>query len=535
MKAFKRALPWPGRTITAMVLVTALSLFGGAAFVISQTNVYQQITRFVEVLNAVKQYYVEDVDTDRLVTGAINGMMETLDPHSVYIPRKQLEKVTEQFEGHFFGIGIEFIIQNKILTVVAPIEGSPSEQVGLRPGDQIIRIEGKSTYGITEEEVMKKLRGPKGTQVTVTIRRPGVEEPFDVTISRDKIPIHSVSTAFMLDPQTGYIGLARFSKTTAQEVEEALQKLEKQGMKRLILDLRLNTGGFLDQAVALADKFLDGGKKIVYTRGRVPNANEEYYSTDEGTHPRYPLIVMIDHGSASASEIVAGALQDWDRALLVGETSFGKGLVQNQIPLKDGSAIRVTIARYYTPSGRLIQRPYGENWAEYYAEGWDELDPNAVPDTIKQKPVFATSAGRKVYGGGGITPDATIREGRLTRFTGQLWGDRLFFEYAAAYAARHRELASDFERFKTQFQVDDATLKDFRAFVERKGVKFNDEEFRKDLGFARTMLASEIARNLWDSSKYYEIRVSRDDMVQEALKLFPQAEKLAQVSMNKKN
>ena len=494
-------------------------------------NVYEQMKRFMEAFNAVKQYYVEDPDAEKLVTGAINGMLEQLDPHSVYIPPSELGKVTEQFDGYFFGIGIEFIIQNKILTVVSPIVGGPSEKLGMRPGDQIIEIEGKSAYGITEEEVQKKLRGPKDTQVTVTIRRPGMEEPLKLTITRDKIPINSVMAAFMVDDSTGYIYLGRFAKTTADELEKALGKLEAQGMKRLLLDLRLNLGGLLDQAVAVSNKFIDGGKKIVYTRGRIPNSNEDFYASDKATHPNYPLIVLIDHGSASASEIVAGAVQDWDRGLVVGETSFGKGLVQTQVPLKDGSAIRVTIAHYYTPSGRLIQRPFNEGLAEYYAEAYDETDPNAIPDSTAAKSVFLTSAGRKVYGNGGITPDVKIKSDRVTKFTSQLLFKRLFFEYGSDYAAKHKQMAANFEWFRTNFTVNEAMLSEFRKLFEAKWIEFKPSEYNQDLLYIKVLIKSEIARSLWDSEKYYQTRLAGDTQLQEALRLFPQAARLAALNV----
>lgn len=513
-----------GLSAVAMISASAVRTTGG--------NIYQDLQRFAEVMKAVSQYYFEEVDSEKLVTGAINGMLEKLDPHSVYIPKDQLENVTERFEGHFFGIGIEFIIQNKMLTVVAPIVGSPSERLGLRPGDQIIQIEGVSTYGITEDEVMKKLRGPQGTSVEVTIRRAGADEPFKVRIIREKIPIYSVMAAFMIDRQTGYLRLNRFAKTTSDELESSLKGLEAQGMKQLVFDLRGNSGGFLEQAVAIADKFIDGNKKIVYTRGRIAQANEDFYSTTEGTHPRFPLIVLINHGSASASEIVAGAVQDLDRGLVVGETSFGKGLVQSQIPLKDGSAVRVTIARYFTPSGRLIQRPFDKALPDYLEEGWDDEDPNAAADTTNQRPVFRTAGGRSVYGGGGITPDVVVKSDNLTMLSVDLLRQRLFFEYAGDYASSHKRLASDFESYQRDLIVTDSMLTDFRQLMSKHNVKFNQASWDKDLNFIKTRIKSEIARNLWDTSKYFQVEVAGDNQVQEALRLFPEASRIAQIGFS---
>ena len=487
-------------------------------------NTRAQLERFVEVFNYVNRYYVEQPDKDDLITGAIQGMLSELDPHSVYIPKKELEQITEQFEGHYEGIGIEFIVQNKILTVVSPIAGGPAEAVGLLSGDQIVRIEGESAYGITESEVPKKLKGPKGTKVKVTIRRPGQAETFDVEITRDTIPIHSVTASFLLDDnKTGYIFLNRFSRTTSGELEQALDELEKQGMQQLILDLRGNSGGYLDQAVEVADKFIPGGNKIVYTKGRMQNAGDEFYSTTEATHRMFPLIVMIDRGSASASEIVAGAVQDLDRGLVVGETSFGKGLVQNQLQLKDGSALRLTIARYYTPSGRLIQRPYDGGVFDYYSELGDE-ERGSVTDSTE---TYFTLSGRKVYGGGGITPDSTLKTPFVTRFTNRLRSQRLFFEYGSRYASTHKNLADDFKGFKDNVEVSKAMLEEFRALIKEHDIEFSQEAFDKDMDFIRLLIKSEIARHVWDSKHFYTIRIRGDEQVQAALLLMPIAARIS--------
>ncbi len=517
------------RKRTALILagLLLLGLVGsglGSQLVNTTQSAISRIKKIIEVFQIVERYYVEEPDEDKMVKGAISGMLETLDPHSVYIPKKSLSKMTEQFEGYFYGIGIEYVVQNKIITVVSPIVGGPAERLGIRPGDQIIKINGESAYGLTEDEVMSKLRGPKGTRVTVTIRRPGVREPFDVVIVRDKIPIYSVTAAFMLDDSTGYVYLGRFARTTAEELEAALNKLEGKGARRMLLDLRLNSGGYLDEAVAVADKFLPGGKRIVYTRGRIPSANEDFYSTDEATHPMYPLIVLVDHGSASASEIVAGALQDWDRALIVGERTFGKGLVQAQFRLRDGSAVRVTTARYYTPSGRLIQRSYDKGLYEYYREAYDD-SLAAIPDTTGG--VFLTAGGRKVYGGGGISPDVYIPSGKMSRFTGDLVRRRLFFEFGSQWAAAHRDVGGDFQVFRRNFQVDDALLAEFRKFIEKEGVKVPEDLWRKDQRLIANFIKAEIARHLWDSEKYYIIRTEADTQLQKAVRYFPEARQLA--------
>ncbi len=517
--------------VIIILIITGFIISGIPQQIVTATDNYMmQMKRFMDVFSLVRKYYVEDVNSEKIITGAIQGMLEKLDPHSVYIEAKQLEKIDERFKGRYYGIGIEFVIKDKILTVISPIANSPSEALGIRPGDQIIRIEGKSAYGITEQEVFDKLRGPKGTKVTVTIRRHGIAEPFDVTIIRDKIPIYSVLASTMITDDIGYVYIGRFARTTVTELETALNELETQGMKALVLDLRGNSGGYLDQAVKMADKFLSGRKKIVYTRGRLPEANDEYYSSDETTHPNYPLIVLINKGSASASEIVAGAIQDWDRGLIVGETSFGKGLVQNQIPLKDGSALRLTTARYYTPSGRLIQRSYENGIYDYYEAGYDDIDPNSLEDSLANKPVFYTSAGRKVYGGGGITPDVKIKSGRITGFTNQLLSKRIFFDFAEYYTIKHPDLGKDFKTFQRQFVITPAILKEFQKYVKSKDIEWSDKAYGKDIDFIKLLIKSEFARNLWDSKHFYAIRMTEDRQVREAIKLFPQAAEIAGIA-----
>ncbi|MEK7728772.1 MAG: S41 family peptidase [candidate division KSB1 bacterium] len=510
----------------AVVAVSTLAMINPAMLSSSTStggNVYQDMMRFNEVLNAVSRYYVDDVDSRKLIDGAIGGMLETLDPHSVFIPKDQLEDVTERFEGYFFGIGIDFTVIKKWPTVIAPIADSPADRVGLRPGDQLIKIEGKSTFDLSETQVIERLRGNQGSKVVITIKRAGVEEPFDVNLTRDKISIFSVDPAFMVDKTTGFIRLKRFSKTTADELEQALTKLEGQGMKQLILDLRSNPGGFLEQAVSVADKFIERGRKLVYTRGRIPQASDDFYSTDDDHHPPTPLIILLDHGSASASEIVAGACQDWDRALIVGETSFGKGLVQNQIGLKDGSAIRVTTSKYYTPSGRLIQRHYENgNAVDYIDEAYDDLDPNAIADSVKNRPVYKTGAGRYVYGGGGITPDIRIKWQLPTQFFYELAINRSFFEFASAYAAKNRALAASFESFNDTWMPNEALLAEFRQYVQTlptgKKIKFEPQSWERDLPTIKVWLKKELALHLWDREKSARIEITADPQFKEVLR-----------------
>ena len=518
----KNLLLWAALTVVFVLLSINLS----QQILFSSDNSIEQIKRFMYIFNTVHSNYVEEVDRSILINGAIQGMLEKLDPHSIYIEPEKMKEVAEQFQGSYEGIGIEFIIQNKILTVVSAIAGSPSEALGLKPGDQIIKIENKSAYGITEQEVQKRLKGPKGTKVTVTIRRPMIEEPFEITITRDRIPIYSVMATFMITDRIGYIYVGRFAQTTTREFEKALRELESQGMEGLLLDLRGNTGGYLDQAFKMADKFIEGNKVIVYTKGRIPEANDEFRSTKFATHRKYPLVILINKGSASASEIVAGAIQDWDRGLIVGETSFGKGLVQTQLNLEDGSALRITTARYYTPSGRLIQRSYDDGLYEYYTSGYEDAISDKKDDS-KEKPIFFTEAGRKVYGGGGITPDIKIPSKRISKLTSELNFKRLFFEFGSQYSAKHPELKKSIYDFKNNFEVNENIISEFRQFVISKDIMIKEKEFEEDLDYIKLLIKSEIAQFLWDREHYYQVRILGDEQVQEALKHFQKAARIA--------
>ena len=342
----------------------------------NQTNPYAIIEKKFKVMNQilyyVNQLYYEEVDMELLMDGAFKGIMEQLDPHSMFISAKDQENIDELFKGEFQGIGIEFDILNNYITVISPVVGGPSEKAGLLSGDWIINVDGESVKGIDREEVFKKLRGKKGTKVVLKIGRYGVD-PFEVVITRDDIPLFSVRATSMLDEKTGYIWLTRFSTKSGPEVKKSLDLLLSQGMQRLVLDLRNNSGGILEQAAEVANIFITKKDTLVYTVGKNKQASQAFISSPKKGNSSFPLIVLINRGSASASEIVAGAVQDLDRGIVTGETSFGKGLVQRQAGLSDGSAIRVTIAQYYTPSGRLIQRPFDkQNQDNYYTELYEE-------------------------------------------------------------------------------------------------------------------------------------------------------------------
>ncbi len=532
----------------SVILIFSIVILSTIGFFLSkdaladlQSLTRQQLRKFMSVVQLIQLYYVEPVDWDKSMEGAITGMLSKLDPHSVYIPAKKMKEVRENFNAKFEGIGIQFDVINGYLTVIAPIVGSPSDRLGIRSGDKIIKIDGKSAIGITREEVVKKLRGPKGTSVTVTIIREGVEEPLEFTIIRDEIPIYTVTTKFMVDDSTGYIKVNRFAATTSTEVEEALISLESQGMKRLILDLRNNPGGYLHEAVKLAGKFIPGHALIVYTKGRSGKVEDEYYADQFGRRKvrRYPLVVLIDRGSASASEIVSGAIQDYDRGVIVGTTSFGKGLVQKEFPLSDGSAVRLTTAKYYIPSGRSIQRSYkGKSLQEYYQEAGQEEEADSLDDATN-KPVFYTKSGRKVYGGGGIHPDIIEKESywtyRMAKTTQQIYQKRLFFTFAADYVAKHPELHKlSLRKFHKTFQITDAMLKDFKAYVQKHEVEVRDEDFQKDRDFIALTLKAEIARDIWNNDGYYFVIMQGDKQFLKAYHSFDLARQLAHAYLQTK-
>ncbi len=528
-----------------VLVITGLFLVSppGQKIIASANDLYQKLNVFSDMVSIINDNYVEDVEWNEVMSGAYNGLLEELDPHSVYIPRKRVGNINEQFEGEFQGIGIEFDIIEGYITVISPIPGAPADQVGIQAGDKIVVIEGESAKGITQQGVFEKLRGRKGTQVDVTVIRPGRTDSLDFTITRDDIPIASVLASVLIPGHeaTGYIRLNRFARHTSEEFEEALDKLESQGMQHLVIDLRNNAGGYMDQAIKLVDKFVAGGQKVVYTKGRIPSANEEFFSTDRATHHRFPVVVLINRGSASASEIVAGALQDLDRALIVGETSFGKGLVQRQWQMRDGSAIRVTVARYYTPSGRLIQRPYENGAEEYYREIYERMQEEEGTDTrmkvdTTERPEYHTRGGRTVYGGGGITPDVSIPGAyNPTQTTMQLNAERVFFEFASQYVADHPELEQqEFRTFAANYELDQPAISQLKEFIRSRDHEFDEAEFSEDLRYIQNLVKSEIASNLWGKGEQYAIRLQMDNQVQKALEYLPRAKELAMVEYSEK-
>ncbi|MCD6335049.1 MAG: S41 family peptidase [Candidatus Latescibacteria bacterium] len=506
-------------------------------------NIFAQLGVLRDVLVLVRDNYVNPTDSSELIDGAVEGILTKLDPHCSFVKADDYKRMAERFQGEYEGIGISFDIRDGVLTVIAPLPGGPSERLGIRPGDQIVKINGKSAIGIKTHEVLQKLKGPKGTKVAVSIRREGVEDLIELEIVREAVSIESVPYHFILRPGVGYIRIIRFSKTTGAELEKALRELEYQGMKKLLLDLRWNAGGLLSAAIDVSGKFIGGGKKIVYTRGRVPGSSREYPARSRGARD-LPIIVMINHASASASEIVSGAIQDWDRGLIVGQTSFGKGLVQNQFALSGGDVLLLTISRYYTPSGRLIQRPYTDDRMAYIEEGYDDEDPNiAVDEADSNRHVYTTIGGRKVYGGGGITPDVSLERDLTDPFEWKLMEKRAFFEYAGRCIAEHQSFPEDFDSFLSAYEVPDERLADFKAFLKEKDIdlliydlpdpiveKFGEalraENFSSHADFIKRGIKKQIAGRLWGDKERYRVAIEGDQEVTQAMALFDQAEAL---------
>lgn len=534
-------------SIPLIVTVFFVAFVGGTQFnhLISGDNIYEQLSKFKDVLSLTEKYYVEDVDTQNLTEHAITGLLNELDPHSVYIKAQQMQRVTEDFQGRFEGIGVEFSIVNDTITVVQPIGGGPSASLGIMSNDKIVRIDGKSSIGFTTDQVMKSLKGPKGTKVSVSIARSGVKELLEFEIVRDVIPLYSVDVSTMLNDKVGYVNVTRFAETTSKEMFAALQKLKSQGMKQLVLDLRSNPGGYLDQAVKMADLFLEadakgGPRKVVYTLSRKTEFNEEYFAYTNSEFEKIPLIILLSNGSASASEIVSGAIQDWDRGLIVGETSFGKGLVQKQFPLSDGSALRLTISRYYTPSGRLIQRSYAnkdkyqeEAFTREEQEGENIEHKESTADT--SRPKFKTAAGRVILGGGGITPDFIVKPGTITKYSIQLNRRNMFYEFITGYLTRSGEqiknkYKTDMLSFNKNFAIDDSLMNEFLAFTKEKKVDFVEDDYKKDKDYIQARLKAYIARNYWNNEGWYSVLLGIDNQVKKAITLFPEAEKIARMN-----
>lgn len=519
------------------VLATLLASFASS---FAQTYLSSDIQKLDLVTLVIKEYYVDTVSESKLVEDAINGMLTKLDPHSVYIPKKEVQEMNEPLDGSFEGIGVQYQMMNDTLLVIQTISGGPSEKVGIMAGDRIISANDTVIAGVHMKttDIQKRLRGPRNTKVVVKVIRRGVKDPIIFNITRDKIPIYSIDASYMAAPGVGYIKIDRFSATTMDEYKTAFEKLKKKGLKSLIIDLQGNGGGYLKTATDLADQFLDKNKMIVYTQGQ----NQPYWeslSTSEGDFRSGNLVVLVDESSASASEILSGALQDWDRAVIVGRRTFAKGLVQKPIPLPDGSMMRLTVARYYTPSGRCIQRPYDKGVENYKHDLIDRYnrgellseDSIAFPDSLR----FKTKVlGRTVYGGGGIMPDVfvPIDTASYTVYHRNLVARGVINKFVLNYVDKNRKSLEaayqpkdtdntdkNFQKFRSEFVVTDADLKNLTEMGIAEKVELDSAQFEKSKEKICFQIKALVARDLWSTTEYYEIVNDQDKSYTKALEL----------------
>ena len=529
------------RSLTAATLAILLSALAGGMFgrtaLATENSLPEHYKAFTAALTAIQANYADTLEADRLVYGAINGMLQTLDPHSSFMDPRTYAQMRERQEGRYYGLGLTIVAIDGDISVVRVFEGSPAYSKGIRRGDVIARIEGEDAKGWTSDQAVRRLKGPKGSFVSIGVRRKGMEDLIAMDVMRDEITIPAVTAHFMVDAHTGYVRIDDFAEHTEEELTAALETMQGKGMKRLVLDLRGNPGGQLDQAIRMVNLFVPRGSMIVYTRGREKNADQEYRATDNGQFLTNPMIVLVNRNSASASEIVAGALQDYDRALVVGETTFGKALVQSVYRVSQGAGLALTTARYFTPSGRMIQRPWDGSFDEYLT--YTLKDQADRPHTAEQ--LKYTAGGRKVYSGGGIEPDRRFDgpyEGfSPTMFGRSLFARQLFASYAEQFTAEGDTRAGSQGKsrkvVRRGFVVDDGTLQDFKQFVIGRKLTIDEDAFAKDTAFIRAMIRYEIDVALF-SAAYARQRLMADDpQTQFALSLFPEAEKLTELAKNR--
>jgi carboxyl-terminal processing protease len=525
------------RSITAATLAIVLSALAGGAFghsaMATEDRLPEHYKTFAAALSAIQSNYAEPVESDRLVYSAINGMLQTLDPHSSFMDPRTYAQMRERQEGRYYGLGLTIVAVDGDITVVRVFEGSPAYAKGIRRGDVIARIENDDAKGWTSDAAVRRLKGPRGTFVKIGIRRKGMDELIPMEVMRDEITIPAVTAHFMIDAQTGYVRIDDFAEHTEEELSDALENMQAKGMKRLVLDLRNNPGGQLDQAIRMVNLFVKRGSMIVYTRGRVQNSDQDYRATDDGDFQQIPMMVLVNRNSASASEIVAGALQDHDRALVIGETTFGKALVQSVYRVSQGAGLALTTARYFTPSGRMIQRPWDGSFDEYLTYTLkDQSERTHTADQLKY-----TAAGRKVYSGGGIEPDrrydGPVEGFSPTPFGRSLYTRQLFASYAEQFTAegdtRAGAQGKNRKAVRRGFAVDDAMMQDFKQFVASRKLLIDEAAWTKDREFIRGMLRYEIDVALFSAATARQRLIADDPQAQFALTLFPEAEKLLEL------
>ena len=529
-----------GLTLAAGMLIGSTFFSGGK----SLTDVAKSSAKFREVLMYVENNYVDSVNTEELVDYSISKMLEKLDPHTSYFSTEEATAARSQLESGFDGIGVEFNIYNDTVYVVTPLSGGPSETAGIQSGDRILMVnkEKLSGPGVTNAQVYKLLRGKRGTKVDLAIERVGLKDKMNFAVVRDRIPTYSVDAAYMIDQEIGYIKVSRFSETTFDEFKSSLATLKANGLKKLILDLRGNPGGYMERATSMADEFIAGDKLLVYTEGKDSRFDRKTRSHVNGAFEKGPVIVLVDEGSASASEILAGALQDHDRALIVGRRSYGKGLVQMPIKLSDNSELRLTISRYFTPSGRSIQKPYemgkGEDYSQDLSHRYESGELfNADSIKFDKKKVYKTDGGRTVYGGGGITPDIFVPRDTLnnSKYLFELYAKNIIREYALRYANENLKKLEkqSFNEFLSSFEVTDAMLAELVKDASKAGIKPNEKELKISKPVVVSQTKAIIGRYVWGrkqktglNNEIFQVLNPADNVYQRAIQLFGQASQL---------
>ena len=532
------------RKTVLIVLVVALCSFALGAFGESkvqrtQADVYHDLEIFASILEKIQSYYVDDVDSHELMQKAIAGMLEDLDPHTQFLDGLDYEDLMVSTKGQFGGLGIYISFRDNYPTVIRPMDDTPGDRAGLRAGDRIVEIEGNATEGWRTDKAVGFLRGEPGSPVTFRVERPGRDDLMDFTIVREIINVKSVPYSGMFDDDTGYIKVNSFAKRTGDEIREALEGLEAQGMKGLVLDFRSNPGGLLQSATEISEMFLGKDKLLVYTKGRMPNSSRKYYSGNRKTHGGYPIVILINGHSASASEIFAGAMQDWDQALVVGQTSFGKGTVQTVFNLSETEAIKLTTAKYYTPSGRSIHKdrrrdteeaddeePLPEETNDGGVDSTPEMNDLETNDNAEvpaeDAEIYYTASGRIVYGGGGITPDLVMAPEYYTDLQRRLEANAFAFSFAVD-AFGDREVSEEFE-------TSDDVLDEFYAYIEGKEFEYTEEELTEEnVDYIRTMIAREVVNNKYGRKAMYRVLLQSDKEFQKVLSMMKEAPTLQEL------
>ena len=485
-----------------------------------RVNLYKKIQLFSEVLSTVRENYVEDLDVSDLIDAAIKGLLDETDPHTTYFTPDEFDRFNTSTKGEFGGLGISIDKKGDYITVVSPIEGTPAYRMGILAGDKIVKVDGESVVGLDTDASIKLMRGEPGTKVVITIERPGVKEHLDFEIIRDIITIHSIPYAFKMDDGIGYIRIRQFNANTTKELREKLDELEVEGIRGLLIDLRFNPGGLLNEAINTVNEFIGKDKLVVFTKGRTPQANQEYFTRYNRMRTGYPVIVMVNGGSASAAEIFAGSLQDWDRGLVVGQTSFGKGSVQRLFPLSDGNGIKVTTSKYYIESGRCIHKDLNDKLlkdksvmnGDVPLEEIEKMQKEAEEESHKN--VFYTSQGRVVYGGGGITPDVEIKQSLLSKMGVELRRKNTIFNYSVDYNIDHENDITE------NFKVTDEMMKDFLKYTEKDSIEYEQAELDTTYNWLQNELESNIIGRKFGPLAQYKVAIQEDSQLQEALQIF---------------